>query len=239
MQKSGFTLLELSIVLVIIGLIIGGVTAGSELINQAALRAVSRDITTIETALSTYKLKYNAVPGDMRNATAYWGVAALDGNGDSIVFWDGAAQDYDEAYQVWKHLNLSNIFANSMTGTHTGTNGVVGVNTLPSSIDGAGWSVFTERTTAYGYGQTDTKRRLTIGLGGENGGIANGSVLEVEDMKALDDKSDDGKPATGRYIHMRSLDGDCVDNTTIAANYNVAQTGKQCHIYYLVEDPVR
>ena len=77
-QEHGFTLLELSIVLVIIGLIIGGITVGQDLIRSAELQRLTADINKYKVALNAFKLKYNQLPGDMKNATSYWPTECLD-----------------------------------------------------------------------------------------------------------------------------------------------------------------
>lgn len=64
-NKSAFTLIELSIVLVIIGLIIGGILTGQDLINAATIRAQVSQISEFTTAVNTFKVKYNYLPGDM------------------------------------------------------------------------------------------------------------------------------------------------------------------------------
>jgi prepilin-type N-terminal cleavage/methylation domain-containing protein len=68
MQERGFTLIELSIVLVIIGLIAGGILAGSELIHASKVRATVKRFTEIDTAVNTYRTKYACLPGDCVNA---------------------------------------------------------------------------------------------------------------------------------------------------------------------------
>ncbi len=72
-NKAGFSLLELSIVLVIIGLLASGVMVGQSLVRGAELRSVMNDHNKILSATNAFRLKYNALPGDMRNATAFWG----------------------------------------------------------------------------------------------------------------------------------------------------------------------
>src|SRR5689334_22798184 len=75
-MKQGFSLLELSIVLVIIGLITGGIMAGRQMVHAAELRAITTEASKINSAIYTFREKYQALPGDMRNAVKYWGAQA-------------------------------------------------------------------------------------------------------------------------------------------------------------------
>jgi len=78
-KKTAFSLVELSIVLVILGLLTGGVLTGQNLIRAAELRAVTTEFNAYQTAANTFKDKYFAIPGDMTNATDFWGSAGGDG----------------------------------------------------------------------------------------------------------------------------------------------------------------
>ena len=80
----GFSLVELSIVLVILGLLVGGVLSGQSLIRAAELRAVAAEYQRYTTAAGSFRDKYFGLPGDITNASAFWG--ALDGNDGSN--WD-------------------------------------------------------------------------------------------------------------------------------------------------------
>ncbi|MBN9993879.1 prepilin-type N-terminal cleavage/methylation domain-containing protein, partial [Listeria monocytogenes] len=73
--KPGFSLIELSIVLVILGLLTGGILAGQSLIRAAELRSVGEEYQKNRTAVATFRDKYFAIPGDMTNATSFWGLA--------------------------------------------------------------------------------------------------------------------------------------------------------------------
>ena len=72
-QRSGFTLIELSIVLVIIGLIIGGVMVGQQLVHAAQIRQQAKQFELITSAVNTFKTKYNCLPGDCPYATQLFG----------------------------------------------------------------------------------------------------------------------------------------------------------------------
>lgn len=69
-RKSGFTLVELSIVLIVIGLVLGGVLAGQHLIRAAELRQMYAQVNEIFLQVNTFKLKYNGLPGDLTVAQA-------------------------------------------------------------------------------------------------------------------------------------------------------------------------
>src|SRR5688500_16913565 len=97
-SQNGFTLIELSIVLVIIGLLVGGVLVGRDLIQAAQLRAIVSDIEKYKMAANAFRLKYDCMAGDCAKATQFFGVAVggcpdgarsgtqtCDGNGDGRI----------------------------------------------------------------------------------------------------------------------------------------------------------
>ena len=80
-HRSGFTLIEMSIVLIIIGLIIGGIVVGRDLIHAAQIRQQAKQFESINAAVYTFKAKYNCLPGDCPNATEFFGALATPTNG--------------------------------------------------------------------------------------------------------------------------------------------------------------
>lgn len=84
-DRRGFTLIELAIVLVIIGLVVGSVLVGRDLIHVAMLRAQISDLIKYETAVRTFQGKYNALPGDMANATSLIPGVTHNGDGDGKI----------------------------------------------------------------------------------------------------------------------------------------------------------
>jgi prepilin-type N-terminal cleavage/methylation domain-containing protein len=132
-MKNGFTLIELSIVLVIIGLVIGGVTVGQELIRSAELNSIITDVNRYTLAIKTFELKYDELPGDIDNAQSYWPTCIDNGpntcNGNS----NGRVVEAFENNRSWQHLSLSGIIAENYTGRQIG--GTANKETFPHLLD--------------------------------------------------------------------------------------------------------
>ena len=74
--QKGFTLVEIAIVLVIIGLLLGGILKGQEMITQAKIKNIISDFSGISAAFHGYQDRYRALPGDDAGAAARWAAAA-------------------------------------------------------------------------------------------------------------------------------------------------------------------
>lgn len=98
---GGFTLIELSIVLVIIGLIVGGILVGRDLISSAGIRATIGQLETYNTAVHTFEAKYNAIPGDILSSHAlqlgFYNVTGASANKLAYGNGDGVIQGYPDA----------------------------------------------------------------------------------------------------------------------------------------------
>jgi prepilin-type N-terminal cleavage/methylation domain-containing protein len=130
-KQKGFTLVEIAIVLVIVGLLIGGVLKGQEMITNAKLKRVESDNAGIAAAMFSYQDRYLQLPGDDNDAasrfTVYAAAVNVDGNGDGLVgpeAWDFAnLTDIDVATSVetdtfWGHLRAAGLIAGGgMDGT--------------------------------------------------------------------------------------------------------------------------
>jgi type II secretory pathway pseudopilin PulG len=101
-MNKAFTLVELAIV--IIGLLVGGVLQGQELIQQAKIQSVIKNVESYKAAVITFKGKYNDVPGDsLRHATYFPGVGIVEGNGNGII--DLPSEIFDFGV-LWVRLSL-------------------------------------------------------------------------------------------------------------------------------------
>jgi len=131
-RQTGFTLVEIAIVLVIIGLLMGGVLKGQELINSAKVKNFANDFRSIPMFIYAYQDKYRALPGDDINATGHLGVTAAgdgatagsttttNGDGDGVIkgAWN-STKTSDESYLFWQHVRLAGLAPGSTDPTAT------------------------------------------------------------------------------------------------------------------------
>jgi len=146
-KESGFTLVEIAIVLVIIGLLLGGVLKGQEMIKNAEIRGVITDVSGITTALYAYRDRYNAIPGDDRGGALHTGVSGSDGDGDGIVLNVSGGATAEET-NFFAHLRAVNLLtgsgatlpSHSLGGelsVSNGTNGLSGNVVCASAVEEA------------------------------------------------------------------------------------------------------
>jgi prepilin-type N-terminal cleavage/methylation domain-containing protein len=125
-SQKGFTLVEIAIVLVIIGLLLGGILKGQEMITQAKIKNVIADMSGVSAAMYGYQDRYKALPGDDKNAKTRW-ASTTEGDGDGVIegkYTAVAADDPKESYYFWHHLRLAGFV--SGTGAEQPFNAVSG-----------------------------------------------------------------------------------------------------------------
>lgn len=130
-NQSGFTLIEIAIVLVIIGLLLGGVLKGQELINSARVKNLATDFRNLPVLIYGYQDKYKALPGDDIAAVSH--VAATgngDGNGIINGKWDSTTTT-DESQLFWQDVRLAGLAPGPTTGADllptNSAGGIIGV----------------------------------------------------------------------------------------------------------------
>ncbi len=138
-QQSGFTLVEIAIVLVIIGLILGGVLKGQVLIDNAKYKNFVKEIQSYRAGVFTFQDTYRGFPGDLLNVSAL-DSAAVPGNGDGVV--DGGFCDVasEESCKVWSHLRYAGIIAGDPTDVGTAASPAHTYGGLVSSISTGNWA---------------------------------------------------------------------------------------------------
>lgn len=231
-QKNGFTFVELAIVMVILGLLTAGITVGNNLMKQAALRSFMRQVDETRSAIHLFRLRYQAFPGDMKDATAYWPVAGGTGSDsvcyeiDSTTLADPRATCngngsqridevsssyadnwvYAERFRLWQHLSNAGMISGQFTG-RTGPahnwHRMPGQNLPSTSMTGNALNIVYKK-----FGM-DAGQNFS-NIFNENFhliSLVSESLpppFTAAELALIDTKLDDGKPATGKIFSFKA-----------------------------------
>lgn len=241
-KRNGFTLIEVSIVMVIIGLVASGVLLGKLLIRQAELRAIATDMDAFITAAQAFKIKYGGFPGDIADATTYWPAAdpnpaicattpsvnnsTCNGNGNGDV--DNAT---NEMFRFWQQLGAAEMIRGRYTGVAGPANAyhsIPGVNTPSSKLHSLTYLV-REFGQWPGNGSTfATFYGTMMDIGLASNGAPQGFFLEAQEAYNIDLKIDDGKPGQGRLlINGWATCTDAANQNDLNANYKATSTDRK------------
>jgi prepilin-type N-terminal cleavage/methylation domain-containing protein len=253
MKKHGFTLIELSIVLVIVALLVAGILVGRELIRAAEIRATINQKEKFDAAVNTFRGKYACLPGDCARATSFG--FATNGNGDGRIGADnsctnncfsGSTESFTEMDAVWSQLSSVGLITESIAMPASITQPITGINSpklkLPSR---GGWWLFSGIMLLNSYlTQSDSTllNRHVFWLTGQllmdDTGAA---IIDPVDAFAIDSKMDDGMPMTGsvratsnhmmdtfnspaEYLFGAAGSAACINNSSTPNIYNITAT---------------
>lgn len=250
--QSGFSLVELSIVLVILGLLTGGILGGQALIRAAELRATSTALQRYESSVQTFRDKYFSLPGDMTNATQFWGSLAgtgsdaacqntaatglptCNGNGDGWI--NNNSVNGGERFRAFQHLANAGLIEGRYTGTHVTADWwgwQAGVNVPQGKISDTAFSFMAINWVV---GPTESLfegTRQSNYLALLNSSVSNNvPFLRPEEAWNIDTKLDDGRPGIGKIlVYKQAEDQNCTTSNNInSAEYLLSFNQKACKI---------
>lgn len=201
-KESGFTLIEVAIVLVIIGLLLGGVMKGQEMVDNARIRNLRNDVDGIAAAVYAYRDRYQRLPGDDERATRWIGASAGDGDGyledRNDAFDVGPTGNHERRY-FWQHLRHAGLLKGDPIDTHHPRH----------AFDGQ-------------FGVVSGNGNNPLGLSGAV--VLCASMVPLKAAEALDAQLDDGHPDTGavRAQAQTNAGADPGNAGAVAASYGEA-----------------
>ena len=239
-KKKGFTLVELSIVLVIIGLLIGGILAAQSMISTAKLEGAIKTIQQYDIAATNFETKYNGqVPGDSIAFGCVNIYSNICGDGqiysDTFLYSAGNGINLNESFNFWANLNQAGLLSQQFTGYPTGG--------FPSSTFPGD---FTGYAPTLNYGTKSFLNAVTINIDSlhRNPNFGNAWVIEANvasnsglsasltnsEALALDTKIDDGVGSTGNVQTLSAYAG-------ILLNVYYGYAYGNCYNYTNLSDP--
>ena len=255
-KKSAFSLIELSIVLIIIGLLIAGITGGASLIKSSELRSIMGEARGYAVAVNSFFTQYDQYPGDA--SVRVGNASAFDGDRDNkIEYVNDATTPMSEGLDAWfdlKDIGAIDLALTPITVANAATTAKVPVTDIPGSkIKGAGWAfdyhtaslqnvvVLTGTTEAWV--STAAKDLVNSAAPATATDNLSTEIISAPDAFSIDSKIDDGKANSGNVqaINNASADATACTNrhvtpTSAPADYRVANGAKKtCALTFRVD----
>lgn len=217
-HQRGFTLIEIAIVLVIIGLLLGGVLKGQELITSARVRNLISVQDGVKAAFFGFQDRFRAYPGDYNQASQ--NIANMtttcgggNGNGNGVI----DATPVLESILAWEHLSK----AGFITGTFD-CNTTESLSTTPNNP----YNVFLQLVFDGAYGSATSAQRHNLKTGAQ---------IPVEIIAEVDRKVDDGRPYSGSFQFSpyagngtAPTAANCVNSTATPPEWNTTSGQANC-----------
>lgn len=237
-KKSAFSLIELSIVLIIIGLLIAGVTGGASLIKSSELRSVMGEARGYAVLVNAFYTQYNGLPGDY--STALGSQSTYKGDGDATIEFAATYNTIpgNESAIAFYQLYTLGAISTSLTAAASSTAQVAGTHLPTSKVKSAGWAFdyISSQNVAVLTGTTAVTTADAQTLNTKATG-----VITPADALSIDAKIDDGLANAGKIrggLTAATGSSSCTDNalsTSAPTLYSVSNTTKTCSLTYQVD----
>jgi prepilin-type N-terminal cleavage/methylation domain-containing protein len=240
-SKNAFTLIEIAIVIVIIGMLVGGILMAKNMIHVGKLRSVVTDAELYLGAVNHFRSQYKYLPGDLPTATTYW-AATTGGNGDGQVNASSTVAPItpEERFYFWQQLNLAGFIEKTLPGAAANATFTPKTNIPDAKLENGAFAFSYINNAASTTDYAAAGNALIIGnISGTGPTIA--ALLKPDDAYNIDRKMDDGLPGAGKWLASSSGTGvgafgaatGCASANTPAATYTTVNTAVSCSFYVL------
>ncbi len=248
-SRYGFSLLELSVVLVIIGLLAGGAISARSFTKNSQLASMMTEAKYYSNAFGQFQAQWKAIPGDFAGATDTWPSASTsNGDGNGQLASESADPTLSESLLAFQHLAIGKFIEGSFSGTALAGVVSAGVNIPKSALKGATY-LFEHPSAEDGSVASDAfyfdgfyRHLLRIaGKSTATTGSPKENILTTEQALSIDKKFDDGLPATGlimtpRKSALAGSESRCVTtDLATTARYDTANEGEACFLLMKVD----
>lgn len=236
--ESGFTLVELAVVMIIVGLLIGGILKGAELITNAQVASTVSQIKSLEAATSTFRDSYRAFPGDMTNTSTRLPNCASapcstggDGNGRISNAATADAATDEEGLFFFTHLSAADLISGV-----DGSDDLSFGRGLPSAPAGGGFYIGFHTSGALGANASARGGHYLSLRDASTAPTAGTGALEAAVAQRIDDKVDDGSPLSGSVFsaHGSNCEGDDGSGGGTGV-YDTANNPRGCNLYIRIQ----
>ncbi len=230
-SSNAFTLVELSIVMVIMGLLVAAVVSGRSLYKSAQLNAVISEIQDYKIAIRNFSAQYQSLPGDINKADNLWPDAnTRNGNNNGKI-------DQAEYYSFWQHLELAKMISGNYSGD--GAEMLIGINVPKDShFNGGFYATWQDKPANW---QDSEGRYFSANYiifakkqnTSEKLNSLSAAILTPSDAYSIDNKIDNENPDFGKVLAGNGSDSkDCLDGK----NYNFKSDKISCILYFNFEE---
>ncbi len=225
-SKHGFSLLEITISIAIIALLVAAVTVASNVKDKANFNTMVDDINDIATAVGDFQTSYSGLPGDLYNATNYFGSIVDNGDGNGVI--ETVNIFGDENRDFWQHLSRAGLITGNFDG---GSSNEPGVGAMEAPFKNTGYFAASTDTTSTAtlaiiVGRYDASTFTTSTASPEG-------ALSPEIVQKYDQTYDDGDATTG---NVTAIEGSnfIAGNCHTAGVYNSLSEDDACIMHVVI-----
>ena len=222
-KNPGFTLIELSVVLVVIGLVVAGVLMGRDLIEDAQTKKTIKSLESFRTAYYTFRGKYNGIPGDIRTPNVFWPeIGSIEGDGNGYIDGDIA----NEPSYAWMQLALAGLVIIDMPTPSTYVYGIA-----PTATSATFW-YYRDYT-----GALASRQGNSIHISGIPTVTDAAAGITALQGQQIDRKLDNGMPESGKIWGLAPVvAGLSIDSCADITGYAVLGDNElDCRMMYIIE----